>query len=49
MLKLASLALLCLSLVACTETLPQREASGCIHGDPGGPLHCQAKAYALAF
>lgn len=47
MLKFASLALLCL-LIGCTETMPQREASACIHGDPGGSLNCQAAAYALA-
>lgn len=49
MLKFASLALLCLLIIGCTETMPQREASACIHGDPGGPIHCQAKTYELAF
>ena len=42
--RLAYLALLCL-LVGCSGTAP-RQVSGCIPGNPGGSIECQAAAYA---
>ena len=44
MFRLAYLALLCL-LVGCSGTAP-RQSSGCIPGNPGGSIDCQAATYA---
>ena len=34
-------------LACCAGTMPPR-SDGCIPGDPGGSVTCQAKAYSLA-
>lgn len=49
MFRAALLALACLVLAGCATTTAPATASGCIPGDPSGPLHCQHLTYLLAF
>lgn len=47
MFRIACLAF-AVALTGCAAGASPREASGCIPGDPSGPLACQAKTYTLA-
>lgn len=39
---------LVVALAGCASAPTPRETSGCIRGDPSGPLHCQAETYRYA-